>query len=928
MYPSAKCGIYGYEPQMWPHRMPKAFECRNNVELSRACFKDKFKEELPHWWPMHDNGVLVTHLYRLICESRGTDLVFPAVTERMARKLQKDEDVDFRDKDVILQALCHVDKISEGNLAERPFLSWSKSQAALIPFGIGKMAFAKDRGRLNEYVQYVRLDLYALFQHGRFSEEIFADLTNENKFNSFFKPTVTWDFLDRKGIFYESCLQASGRLNEFLLGCRGRWWVDYSVLISDVGAVHDNQTGGYNGTVFGTSLKAVYENLHARDYPPPKPPPIDCPVRRVAFSSPARPASPAPAPPPPMPNRDVPRGMTSIHAAAPSSSLSLPAAAISHNPQPNRPGEPSTPPVLRQFDPFPAPGVSPPPAMWRGSCAPIQSHKASIPTAVLAGLRLPEVPADEASIAAAAVSSPPAPPDAAISHNQQLKHSGEPPLPPTLLSHNQQPKHPGAPPLPAALRPDPSPAPVVSPGPPMSCGSTEPFQSRQPSSPTAVLPGLTPSEAAEASYFPDESPDWEDPVPEPQLQPFIATELPPDPVPERKGFLEDMETVWALMADENAAKVLNGTLLNLSGIQRAMSHNGNPAKLLAVIVHQLMQEHNQACMRASCETAIFLRRIPLEKAMALEKAHAGWKRKYREDLRVTGLYHAYKRSAMQDVGYSEEQLSRNYEVPKQSDQKEELLERLKQNSALTGKLFRLCRTSKDNFDGLTDADKNVTLLLRLVYLPPSVVGGRGAHVIRNLVSHWGAVRDSERSASGGYKPQCVDLGGTFAQLMHRKGYIIIADRRWEVETQSPDTINIPSNYPEEAMRTLVWFAHEFGFSTVTDTDRDGKNIFHHLFTMVKCSTLAGEIALTCFGPNAEKLPGDYTAAMSHTVTSGTPKGWTPLHVLCSGSDVLLVNVDIMQQLMDNRIVSVRDFDSTRNTEVSVFCFLLGPHGLL
>ena len=66
--------------------------------------------------------------------------------------------------------------------------------------------------------------------------------------------------------------------------------------------------------------------------------------------------------------------------------------------------------------------------------------------------------------------------------------------------------------------------------------------------------------------------------------------------------------------------------------------------------------------------------------------------------------------------------------------------------------------------------------------------------------------------------------------------------------------------------------------------------------------------------------------MSHRVTGPTPKGWNPVHCLAHGSDVLMLVRGIMEELLDNQIVDVEHFDSSRNDKVSVFCLLLGLHG--
>ena len=67
--------------------------------------------------------------------------------------------------------------------------------------------------------------------------------------------------------------------------------------------------------------------------------------------------------------------------------------------------------------------------------------------------------------------------------------------------------------------------------------------------------------------------------------------------------------------------------------------------------------------------------------------------------------------------------------------------------------------------------------------------------------------------------------------------------------------------------------------------------------------------------------------MSHKVMDSTPRGWTPLHCLCHGSDVLMGIESIVRDLLEHGIVKVADFDSTREAvTVSVFCVLLGLLG--
>ena len=120
-------------------------------------------------------------------------------------------------------------------------------------------------------------------------------------------------------------------------------------------------------------------------------------------------------------------------------------------------------------------------------------------------------------------------------------------------------------------------------------------------------------------------------------------------------------------------------------------------------------------------------------------------------------------------------------------------------------------------------------------------------------------------------------------------------------------------------RTLTSFANEFGYRHAQDLDENGKNIFHHLFTSMKYCMLSCEISEGCFKPNSGGFPGDIHKAMRHKVTGLHPKGWTPLHILCNGSDICLNTRDVIETLIHSGTVEVSDFDDNRNDQVVVLC---------
>ena len=73
------------------------------------------------------------------------------------------------------------------------------------------------------------------------------------------------------------------------------------------------------------------------------------------------------------------------------------------------------------------------------------------------------------------------------------------------------------------------------------------------------------------------------------------------------------------------------------------------------------------------------------------------------------------------------------------------------------------------------------------------------------------------------------------------------------------------------------------------------------------------------------MEGNYTEAMSQQATVGQPLGHTPLHILCSGSDVGLVKIEVMRELIENNIVHPAAFATFRNIQVAVL-FIFGKSG--
>ena len=93
---------------------------------------------MPKWWPLHADGKMVTHLYRLIDDDEGVDLQFPRLDDDMATLFEENQVVDFREDRVRNLLVGHVERSSASQWKIRCFLSTSLDIDKAIEFGRGK----------------------------------------------------------------------------------------------------------------------------------------------------------------------------------------------------------------------------------------------------------------------------------------------------------------------------------------------------------------------------------------------------------------------------------------------------------------------------------------------------------------------------------------------------------------------------------------------------------------------------------------------------------------------------------------------------------------------------------------------------------------------------------------------------------------------
>ena len=224
---------------------------------------------------------------------------------------------------------------------------------------------------------------------------------------------------------------------------------------------------------------------------------------------------------------------------------------------------------------------------------------------------------------------------------------------------------------------------------------------------------------------------------------------------------------------------------------------------------------------------------------------------------------------------------------------------------------------------------NMSSLNRLLCIDHDVLGKTAVRLLQSARNYWLSKGDAENSQraspprDAGYQPRIVKLQySSFAECIEAKGWIDFPPQcKLGVETLPVHTVNFPENFPPHESRELCAVAKSFGFYHAQDVDKNGKHFFHYLFTAMKYCRLFGFIAVSGFSQNSEQLPGDLNQAISHKTSAAAPKGWTPLHILCSASDVMMAAMPVCEKLLDEGIVTIRDFDSIQTEDeeyVSVF----------
>ena len=918
MAASALSKNQGYQPNVfYDGPMLKKVRIAANTQNSMEQILQLYGRGLPTWWPRHNDGEIVTHLYRLIDERRGTDLIY-SVKAAMSQMCPEDELVDFSHPDVIRQALMHVSPASEGDLQERPFLSMSLDMDAVLNFGHNKMQHDNAWG-LDPDKIFVRFDFIAYYfdsEDKGFGKKNFCEIWSKTTFDAYFRggpehggwhKALNAKWLDDNNVNYEREQAFAARLKEVLVGTRGAWWPKYSLLVDETDRVLDTQTyeiRGYGPVNYGDRLAEIFSRYDLKpDFIPPKPSrPVgifeDDKIQAVSEASSSRAPGlgyePGAAAPSTNNDRYLPRGTfgAAQHHLDASSAMSQTA---SQSPEPAVLEQPDI--VFGSFQPAVTPAPTEPPAVMDvrekkqqegpppDARSPPEQPGSSTPSAMSQQQPLPPTPAVTESTTTlsqtSVLSSEPG--STSVSENTLLNALPASPLPDPAQT----------------ATPTPSESAPTAHTPTRENAGTTPYALPQstdlpsPEAGTSALASLGPSFA---TFYPMEShqPAMSQSAAKvegaPRGLPLQHSEIQEggqdDFIPEWDG--DDPREVQQLKEleamEQNINKGADLDLFSQEQVESAMSQD-NPGDRVAEIINRTYLDYARTRMNNCSEIPILSQQTGAPAPLSPFR-----------------LYNDRKRHAaamMQEDGFSQEVIDRAAVLSE--DYLTEVCLLREAREKLFNQWLFIADVSADA-DPVQSAE--AIKWYRLMQLDVSIVGFKAKKIIEE---QYALANTAMSQGTGGLAP--VQLDGTFAQLLEQQGWIMIAAHQREAETLSTNTPNFVQNYPPIEQRTLPALAHKFGFYDIQQQDTRGKNILHHLFTAMKYSDLACGILHNAFGRKDAKLPGNYTAAMSQKVHTGTPNGWSPLHILCSGSDKMVAQSTIIEILLKSGICTIRMFDS-------------------
>ena len=117
---------------MAAQRVNNKNEQENTIADCNA-YGQKNNRTLPIDWPRDHDGSIVTHAWRVIDADEGSDLMVPELAPTVQHLFEAGKPVDFAHKKIKKMVFEQIDKVSDGNVMRRPFLSVSLNLNRLVP---------------------------------------------------------------------------------------------------------------------------------------------------------------------------------------------------------------------------------------------------------------------------------------------------------------------------------------------------------------------------------------------------------------------------------------------------------------------------------------------------------------------------------------------------------------------------------------------------------------------------------------------------------------------------------------------------------------------------------------------------------------------------------------------------------------------------
>ena len=174
-------------------------------------------------------------MYHLIDHQFDSDMKFPnGACEDLRTGLNHHGLINFTDDEVKLELLLQLaaqhDFPSRGS-AVRPFFSGSLSLGDCVQLANGRDRIYGDRGYKPTKQAICRIELFAMFRNGKFTENSFLDLSSASKWSLCFPPE-RWDQrMNDRDVAPSIAQLAPIQYNEIFLGVYNDWWMEYAYIV-------------------------------------------------------------------------------------------------------------------------------------------------------------------------------------------------------------------------------------------------------------------------------------------------------------------------------------------------------------------------------------------------------------------------------------------------------------------------------------------------------------------------------------------------------------------------------------------------------------------------------------------------------------------------------------------------------------------------